>query len=412
MTFSRFGGWSMGVSGALVWCVTNDAWIPFRLDAVKLSGTITKAHWESVAELIRLLASNQLVLRAGASSDSFTSSVPASAVASLNGDADEDYDDTDDTNEDKEQRKNGGSDSSSTESGADATAAASILTLLEDAAAGTANRERERGQNSGHDGGNSGDAAAETAAKCAPTAPTATQGKVLPAAFGRFYACNLDDGHNVLSFDGGDRAKRIMAATNMEAITFNVTTKSLDSLLSSIQQRQSSCKSTTSPPESVRSDPSAAKRSSPIILSVSSPSSTSASSSTPSTPTLSPSSSTSSLFDEQQMRRTTSRRHSVALIEPLLESSEDENSSQCTASSDESRRGGARPKCGEPQPSERAAADSYVPQETPTWLKLLQRYHDSKRLEKQIQRQREAWARNKRNLRRESVPKCVSGLSR
>jgi hypothetical protein len=54
----------------------------------------------------------------------------------------------------------------------------------------------------------------------------------------------------------------------------------------------------------------------------------------------------------------------------------------------------------------------YRPRETPNWLKLLQRYHDTRRLEKQIQRQREAWARNKRNLRRESVPKCMSGLSR
>lgn len=380
----------MGVSGALVWCVTNDAWIPFRLDAVKLSGTITKAHWESVAELIRLLATNQLVLRAGASSDSLTTnSVPVSAG-------------NDDDCEDKE-NKNGGTDDTSAESNVEtAAAAASILTLLEDAAAATHCEDGR--QNSGHDGGND-----ETAAKSAPTAPaTAGQGKVLPAAFGRFYACNLDDGRSVLSLDGADQAKRVMAATNMEAITFNVTTKSLDSLLSSIQQRDSSSRTTASPPESVRSDPSAAKRSSPIILSVSSSSlPPSRAPSATSTPTLSPSSSTSSLFEEQRTRRT-SRRHSVALFEPpLLESSEDENSSQCTASSDESRCGSTGPK-----ESEEATTNKYVPQETPTWLKLLQRYHDSKRLEKQIQRQREAWARNKRNLRRESVPKCVSGLSR
>lgn len=393
----------MGVSGALVWCVTNDAWIPFRLDAVKLSGTITKAHWESVAELIRLLATNQLVLRAGASSDSLAAdSVPVSAVVGHNGDADNYAD---------KENKSGSGDDTSESTVETTTAAASILTLLEDAAAAAANRE-DTGQNSSHNGGNVGDKAAEMAAKSAPIAPAtaSSQGKVLPAAFGRFYACNVDNGRSVLSLDSGDRAKRVMAATNMEAITFNVTTKSLDSLLSSIQQRDSSSKLTASPPESVRSDPSAAKRSSPIILSVSSSSlPPSRATSTSSMPTLSPSSSTSSLFEEQRTQRTTSRRHSVALFEPpLLESSEDENSSQCTASSGESRCSGAGPK----ESSEEATTNSYVPQETPTWLKLLQRYHDSKRLEKQIQRQREAWARNKRNLRRESVPKCVSGLSR
>lgn len=352
----------MGVSGALVWCVTNDAWIPFRLDAVKLSGTITKAHWESVAELIRLLASNQLVLRAGASSDG--SATVAGDDGFVEGDEEADC------------------------RPAESADASSLLTLLKADAEAT----EEASQNSGHVAGNGGAQGADAS----ETAPTAS-GKVLPAAFGRFYSWQLDDGRNVLSLDG-DRAKRVMAASSADAITFNVTTKSLDSLLSSIQQ-QRRC-SAPSPPESVRSERCPRKNSSPIILSVSSSGASSmpgsassgASGSAPSSPSLSAASSTSSLCEERP-RRTASRRHSVALVEPLIESGEDES---CSLRSED----------GAP------ASSQYVPQETPTWLKLLQRYHDSKRLEKQIQRQREAWARNKRNLRRESVPKCVSGLSR
>lgn len=53
----------MGVTGAVVWCRAGDRWVPLRLDAIKLPGTLTKAHWESVVQLINLASKQQLYLQ-------------------------------------------------------------------------------------------------------------------------------------------------------------------------------------------------------------------------------------------------------------------------------------------------------------------------------------------------------------
>lgn len=55
----------MGVSGALVWCRSDDRWIPLKLESIKLSGALTKAHWDFVTELVKLIATNQVILQDG-----------------------------------------------------------------------------------------------------------------------------------------------------------------------------------------------------------------------------------------------------------------------------------------------------------------------------------------------------------
>lgn len=225
----------MGVSGATVWCVTNDILIPFHLDAVKLSGTVTKAHWESVTELIHLLTSNRLVLKTGPSIE------------------------------------NGSEGSDSGCSGC------SML-----------------GDNEG------------------PTTIDATR--------------STDD-EPIIS---------------RNPVTFNLATNSLHCVFNNLNKFKSK--------------------------------------------------------SEGDASEAVERKFSLCLPR---------TSSEVTIIHSDDTESLSSEKDSQEKPSAK-----YVPQETPNWLKLLQKYHDSKRLEKQIQRQREAWARNKRNLRRESVPKCVSGLSR
>lgn len=273
----------MGVSGALVWCVTNDTWIPFRLDAVKLSGTVTKAHWESVAELVRLLATNQLVLKAGSSSLDALDTLQSSAISAS----------TDET----------------------------------------------------------------------------------------------DTSRTVLRID----EEKSACDRTSTAVTFNLATNSLHNVLNNFENikyiaeedSSSASSSSTEDLESVRhlclARPDAVAAADRLPIVESSPDNR-----------------------HHQIRNYRHRRVSsisvpgtVALDETVKKEIDDlaQNAADTTTT----------PVIDKKQ---------YVPQETPNWLKLLQRYHDSKRLEKQIQRQREAWARNKRNLRRESVPKCASGLSR
>ncbi|CAH0382378.1 unnamed protein product [Bemisia tabaci] len=74
----------MGVSGALVWCRSDDGWIPLKLESIKLSGALTKAHWDFVTELVKLIATNQVILQDGKlhNASDCDSAVPESLEAS------------------------------------------------------------------------------------------------------------------------------------------------------------------------------------------------------------------------------------------------------------------------------------------------------------------------------------------
>ena len=55
----------MVASGSLVWCWQDGRWIPLRLSSIKLTGAVTKAHWDAVNEFLNLAASQQLFLQEG-----------------------------------------------------------------------------------------------------------------------------------------------------------------------------------------------------------------------------------------------------------------------------------------------------------------------------------------------------------
>lgn len=55
----------MVASGSLVWCWRDGRWVPLRLSSIKLSGAVTKAHWDAVNEFLSLAASQRLVLQEG-----------------------------------------------------------------------------------------------------------------------------------------------------------------------------------------------------------------------------------------------------------------------------------------------------------------------------------------------------------
>lgn len=297
-----------------MWCVTNDTWIPFRLDAVKLSGDITKAHWERVAELVRLLASNQLVLRTGSSSDSSVCSIDSlsSSSSSLS--------------------------SPLLHVGVDDRSSPTLSPLLEDATA-------TEDANTPVDKNADNDLASETVDVLEENDCTRVEG------------------------DGQSNASSLLCESNGHRKTdADKNIEEDESNAFACDDLRSSC--TTNVP--FRKERKLRRRSNAVFSECEKP--------------------------IQRLRETKSRRCSMPvlsnsptrLLEDVVIRVDDIDEEKST--DDENRK--------------------YVPQETPNWLKLLQRYHDTKRLEKQIQRQREAWARNKRNLRRESVPKCMSGLSR
>ncbi len=315
----------MGVSGALVWCVTNDTWIPFRLDAVKLSGEITKAHWESVAELVRLLATNQLVLRTGSTS----ADVPDEATAA-------------------------------TAAAAVVQNAAPVLTLLKDTtpADGQPMQSQSLEKSSVEDASQS----------CRVV--SSTFNKVYPVVVALEERKNAIDGKTGV----GGEAQPDSATADSKAVTFSLTSNSLDilSTLSRHKERRT---------EAIRRR----RNSTDSVHSCSS-------------------------LDES------ARAKEVTGLESLSSASVKSGDSDRSIADQTIVEDVVLEEALDPSKNVGEAKDSprgqYIPQETPSWLKLLQRYHDSKRLEKQIQRQREAWARNKRFLRRESVPKCMFGLSR
>lgn len=55
----------MVASGSLVWCWRDGRWVPLRLSSIKLSGAVTKAHWDAVNEFLSLAASQRLFLQEG-----------------------------------------------------------------------------------------------------------------------------------------------------------------------------------------------------------------------------------------------------------------------------------------------------------------------------------------------------------
>ena len=54
---------AMVVSGALVWCRRDGQLLPLRLDSIRLSGSITEAHWNAVTHFLDLVASQRLVIQ-------------------------------------------------------------------------------------------------------------------------------------------------------------------------------------------------------------------------------------------------------------------------------------------------------------------------------------------------------------
>lgn len=326
----------MGVAGALVWCVSNDTWIPFRLDAIKLSGSITKAHWESVAELIRLLASNQIVLRAGSSlSTTVDNSVPIS---------DSVHDHT-----------------------------SSVLGLLKDVSIVDNPNSNQCNLNANMFEGND-DLNIPSNLHCNMLRPDKVRETVVPCTTDLLKPMtNFDNSKNVLKFKNvlPNNTKQYTITPNVKAVTFNLASNNIDNILSNLTKNKEKFVEVNASTEHGLND----------------------------IETTSKHSSLSSLDEETSLSQ-----NGVIFVESSVLSSENDN---CKVDEEQEKKKNVHEKVVETD-----AGKQYVPQETPCWLKLLERYHDSKRLEKQIQRQREAWARNKRNLRRESVPKCVSGLSR
>lgn len=363
----------MGASGALVWCVTNDTWIPFRLDAVKLSGTITKAHWESVLELVRLLASNQLVLHAGSSSsspslmcgqahsfDSLSSSFPCStASCSSTFSSSAVFEDDDSSSPVVSSQKSGAL-------GNDSCSGNLLNSVLKNDLIKVATKNSKL-----------------TTGQMTMTSAGTTIGD-----------CRAVSCCNVMQTD---LEYCRFGKEEIPILSYNKTDASSDGQLFSFTSEQ------------VDQTPMIGPRIKAAVAF-----------------NLAPASQVnmSGCFSKNSTQLEFSKKHSSEFCSVLvtdtsltrLENDDDANNGNKTQlkkkkSVTENDKDNVKIECKKESGFENREK-SYVPQETPSWLKLLERYHDSKRFEKQIQRQREAWARNKRHLRRESVPKCLSGLSR
>lgn len=363
----------MGASGALVWCVTNDTWIPFRLDAVKLSGTITKAHWESVAELVRLLASSQLVLHAGSSSsspslmcgpahsfDSLSSFFPCSTASfSSTFSSSAVYEDDDST--------------------------CPVVSSPESGALGDDNCNRNL-LNS---------VIKNDLIKVATKNSKLTTGRVTMTTAGT----TVDDCRAVscCSAVQTDLEYCRFSKEEIPILSYDKTGVISDDQLFSFTSEQVNQTTVIGP----RIKAAVAFNLAPT--------------SQLNMPCCLSKNSTELEFSKKQ----SSEFGSVSITDPFLtrlQNDDDANNGsktqrKKTKSVIENDEDNIKIEFKKEAGFENREK-SYVPQETPSWLKLLERYHDSKRFEKQIQRQREAWARNKRHLRRESVPKCLSGLSR
>lgn len=51
------------VTSGVVWCYKDDHWIPLQLSSIRLHGVLTQAHWVAVSEFLQRMANKQLVLQ-------------------------------------------------------------------------------------------------------------------------------------------------------------------------------------------------------------------------------------------------------------------------------------------------------------------------------------------------------------
>jgi len=359
----------MGIAGALVWCVSNDTWIPFRLDAVKLSGDITKAHWESVAELVRLLASNQLVLRTGSTSNNSSACSSPSLPSASSSFA---FDNTNTHHR----------------------SSPALSPLLEDVTANIDSNSiileetllHAGDQNDGNDNigvpHNTSNVLEDEQTGCSHVEGDSRSVFLFQHIFGtNSKSTNASNANHVAK---NTLSRETDYDRNMD---FSNHPKLSNSIL--LDLKATSLENVCS--ENANQNRHVSPRSRDDV------------------------------FSKSEKVRTSRRRCSMPSLDNNSSNLRHElhsvTQNSDAAADDVGKKTNLIRETGldESRSTDIDIVNSkeeYTPQETPNWLKLLQRYHDSKRLEKQIQRQREAWARNKRNLRRESVPKCMSGLSR
>ncbi|XP_022907380.1 tyrosine protein-kinase src-2 isoform X1 [Onthophagus taurus] len=51
------------VTSGVVWCYKDDQWIPLQLSSIRLHGVLTQAHWVAVSDFLRRVANKHLVLQ-------------------------------------------------------------------------------------------------------------------------------------------------------------------------------------------------------------------------------------------------------------------------------------------------------------------------------------------------------------
>lgn len=345
------------MSGALVWCVSNDTWIPFRLDAVKLSGAVTKAHWDAVAELVRLLASNQLVLHDGSPLSNTTNTTASNCDNAI--DANDHLKNLTDPVEIVNRLTERLSDSDDKDENV----------IIENLQFSPTKLQINHRRDSRHEF----PPGIDLGRLCFKNFHEITNNSPSDEPLLRISSEQAESAEEILqeqqplfsteitfsdkSYSGNDEcttaAATIVNGSEEFRRDIDDETTTDEQRLSSVVEREPDSKSSRRRKDNV------------VIAFQKEASSISIEEE-------------NELDDEDSPGKPAIRRHS---------------SSSSSNSSNNSR-------------------SENVPQETPAWLRLLQRYHDSAKLEKQLQRQRDAWARNKRNLRRQSVPKCVSGLSK
>lgn len=51
------------VTSGVVWCFKDNQWIPLQLNAIRLHGVLTEAHWTALADFLQRVANKELVLQ-------------------------------------------------------------------------------------------------------------------------------------------------------------------------------------------------------------------------------------------------------------------------------------------------------------------------------------------------------------
>lgn len=51
------------VASGVVWCLKDDQWIPLQLSSIRLHGVITQAHWAAVSDFLQRFSNKQLILQ-------------------------------------------------------------------------------------------------------------------------------------------------------------------------------------------------------------------------------------------------------------------------------------------------------------------------------------------------------------